>query len=142
MLWGGAFVAAKMLVEELSPLSAASIRFIMATMVLAPVLFYVEGKKSLVKFKELPLLIGAALTGIFLYNICFFQGIKLTSAINGSLLVASGPTVTALLASLIIKEPLKSNQILGLFISFLGVLIIITKGSLAVLTIVAISIYL
>jgi drug/metabolite transporter (DMT)-like permease len=131
--WGGAFVAAKVVVQELSPALAASIRFILATIVLIPVLLWKEGKNALVNVKELPILAAAGFTGIFLYNLFFFKGLLLTSAINGSLLVAAGPTITAVLAWVLIKEPLRKNQVIGLAISFAGVLTIISKGSLAAL---------
>ena len=92
--WGGAFVAAKIAVQEFTPLVAATLRFIMAFMVLAPVLAWREGRGALVKIRDWPLLIAAAFTGIILYHLFFFQGLRLTSPIEGSLIVAACPAVT------------------------------------------------
>ena len=128
--WGGAFITAKIAVAELAPMTAAFLRFSIASLCLFPILLYKEGKTAKAQKEDLPWLMLLGLTGIFGYNIFFFYGLKYTSAINGSLIVASNPGITVVLAALILKERLKLAQILGLIISFIGVIFVISKGSL------------
>ncbi|MGI6552019.1 MAG: DMT family transporter [Clostridia bacterium] len=132
--WGGAFVAAKIAVQEFTPLAAAALRFTMAFLVLAPILAWKEGRKALVKVRDWPLLVAAALSGIFFYNLFFFQGLKLTSPVNGSLIVAACPAVTVAFSRLLLKEKISLRQIGGLLISLLGVAIIVSRGSFQVLS--------
>ncbi|KUO51465.1 MAG: hypothetical protein APF76_13965 [Desulfitibacter sp. BRH_c19] len=131
--WGASFVAARYAVQELHPLIAASWRFILAFIVLLPILIAKEGKSSLVSVRDLPLLFAAGFTGIVLYNVCFFTGLKTTYAINGSLIVATGPVITALLSSWFLKEKVTIKHWLGLLLSISGVIVIISLGSMEVL---------
>ena len=131
--WGASFVAARYAVQELHPLIAASWRFILAFIVLLPILIVKEGKSSLVSVRDLPLLFAASFTGIVLYNICFFTGLKTTYAINGSLIVATGPVFTALLSSWFLKERITIKHWLGVLLSISGVIVIISLGSIEVL---------
>jgi len=98
--WGGAFVAAEHLVTELPPITAATLRFGLAGVILMIIVF-IQGKFDIgsVKKQWLPLLL-MAITGIFGYNLFFFIGLNLTSAINGSLIVATSPVLLTLGARL------------------------------------------
>ncbi|WP_028307560.1 DMT family transporter [Desulfitibacter alkalitolerans] len=131
--WGASFVAGRYAVGELHPLVAASSRFILAFLVLLPILILKEGRNILVSLRDLPLLFAAGLTGIVIYNICFFTGLKYTYALNGSLIVAAGPVFTALLSSWILKEEVTIRHWLGVLLSIAGVLFIISSGSIEVL---------
>lgn len=127
--WGGAFVAAKYVVLELPPSVAAALRFTLAFLVLLVFLIAKEGRNAWVHPKDWLLLWAAALTGIVFYNLFFFTGLIYTSPINGSLLVATGPVITTIISGLFLKEQINRRQILGLFLSIVGVIIIISRGS-------------
>ncbi len=131
--WGGAFVAAKFVVLELHPTVAAALRFTLAFLVLLVFLIAREGKQAWVHPKEWLLLWGAALTGIAFYNILFFTGLIYTSPVNGSLLVATGPVITTIISGVFLKEAISNKQIAGLILSIIGVIIIISRGSLGTL---------
>lgn len=131
--WGGAFVAAKIVVQQLPPTLAAALRFTLAFSVLLVALIIKEGKKAWVPPRDWALLIAAALTGIALYNIFFFTGMIYTSPINGSLIVSSGPVMTTLISGLLFKERITGRQSLGLFLSLDGVAVIISQGSWSIL---------
>jgi drug/metabolite transporter (DMT)-like permease len=133
IIWGGTFVAAKVVVAELHPLVAASTRYVLAFLILLPFMIYAEGRRARIAVKDIPLLAALGTTGIFLYNAFFFGGLQWTSATNGSLLVATGPSVTAILSALFLKERLTLTKVVGLVMSLIGVIIIVTSGSLGVL---------
>ncbi|WP_170292079.1 DMT family transporter [Heliobacterium mobile] len=138
--WGGTFVAAKLAVLEAPPFHAASFRFTLATLVLfSLVVLQWWGKGRQEPFpiprgsRQIFGLFSLGLTGIFLYNAAFFTGLKFTSAANGSLVIAINPLVTALLSAVMLKERLRPSQVTGLVISFIGVVTVISRGSLEVL---------
>ncbi|HLR52209.1 MAG TPA: EamA family transporter [Candidatus Avamphibacillus sp.] len=132
--WGGAFVAAEHLVTELPPITAATLRFGLAGVILMIIVF-IQGKFDIgsVKKQWLPLLL-MAITGIFGYNLFFFIGLNLTSAINGSLIVATSPVLLTLGAVIFLNERWNKELGLGLVLSLIGVTIVISEGSLDILT--------
>lgn len=137
--WGGSFVAAKIVVTQLPPTLAAAIRFTLAFALLLIILIAKEGRNAWVHPKDWLLFLGAAITGIAFYNIFFFTGMQYTSSVNGSLIVATGPVVTALLSAPLLKERIHSKHLLGLFLSLIGVGIIVSRGSWGVLKELAIN---
>lgn len=131
--WGGAFVAAEHLVMEVSPLVAASFRFLLAGLLLfifAPM----KGQFDFMTFKKRWRSITLmGLTGIFGYNMFFFYGLQTTSAINGSLIIATTPAFMTLGAVFLFKERWNKYIGLGIILSFIGVTVVISKGQIATL---------
>ncbi|CCO09369.1 DMT family transporter [Desulforamulus hydrothermalis] len=126
--WGGAFVAAKMVVGEIPALVAAALRFWLAFLCLLPFMLVQEGRKAKISSKDWPALVFLGFSGIFLYNILFFNGLRVSAAMDGSLLVACGPVLTALLSAFFLQEPLHWRQAAGFLVSLGGVVVIVTKG--------------
>jgi len=128
--WGGAFVAAEHIITEIHPLIAAAFRFLMAGLLLLIIIFK-SGQFSQQSFKKRWILITLmALTGIFGYNIFFFYGLQMTSAINGSLIIATTPSFMTLGAVLFFKERWNKYIGLGIILSFIGVVVVLTEGQL------------
>lgn len=130
IFWGGAFVAAKFVVQELPPFTVAAIRFALATLCLWPLMYYREGEKAKLGKQDLLGMLVLGLSGIFGYNALFFCGLQFTSATNGSLIVATNPIITLLLAAVFLKEKISWQKALGIAISFIGVTFVITNGNL------------
>jgi len=131
LTWGGAFVAGRFTVGEVGPFTVAFWRFAIASAVLWGFLRF-TGQSVKIKHTEWWLLIPLGLTGIFIYNALFFTGLKYTTAINGSLIIATNPVVTTIIAALILRETVSWRQILGILVSFSGVAMVVTGGSLDV----------
>ncbi|MBJ6798858.1 DMT family transporter [Geomonas propionica] len=136
--WGGTFVAARLAVKEAPPFFAATCRFtVAATCLIALTAWYAskEGKSFPVPAggRQLALLFSLGVTGIFCYNAVFFTGLKLTTATSGALIVAINPLLTAVLSALWLRERVNLTQGVGLLVSLLGVSVVISKGSWAVL---------
>jgi drug/metabolite transporter (DMT)-like permease len=137
--WGGTFVAGKWAVREAPPLFVALLRFSIATAALFALLAWRRLRNG-----DAPASTpnGAAqwarvfclgLTGVFLYNVLFLEGLSLTTATNGSLIVALNPLLTALLSAAWLKEPVRPIQVGGLCLALAGVGVVVTNGSLDVL---------
>lgn len=133
LFWGGAFVAAEHIITEISPLVAASFRFLLAGILLL-LLALISGQFNRHMFKKRWLTIALmGLTGIFGYNVFFFYGLQTTSAINGSLIIATTPAFMTLGAVLLFKEQWNKYIGLGIILSFIGVTVVISKGQLSTL---------
>ena len=58
-----------------------------------------------------------------------YQGLRLTTATNAALLNAASPIAIALLAAMFLKEKMSSKMLLGILISTVGVVVIVSRGS-------------
>lgn len=127
-LWGGTFIAGRLLTEVLSPYSAAFLRFVIATISLAGLM--------LIKKEPFPkpslhdcfgyFLLG--LSGIFLYNIFFFSGLHLINAGRASLIIATTPLIITLFSTLFMGTSLSLVKSTGILVSFFGAILVITNG--------------
>ncbi len=130
MFWGANFNLAGIVLTDLPPMEAAAGRFVLAALImLAITLYRGEGVAMLRTARHHGLKLAAiGVVGIAGFNLFFFDAMQTTSAINGSLIMASNPLVTALLASILLKEKLPRRQIAAMPVAFAGVACVILGG--------------
>ena len=130
-MWGGTWIAGRIIAQELSaPLAAPAIRFLLAGLVLAGVALLGEGHIPRPQNgRDWGVVTGLAMTGIFLYALCFFYGLKHISAGRGALVVALTPVVVALAAWFLGQERMTPVKLAGVAIAMLGCLTVIGKGN-------------
>jgi len=129
-IWGGTFVVVKHALAEHGPMKLATMRYVLATLALVPLVW--QRERSALKPHAgdwVPFVITGGLS-VFIYQTCFFQGMKLSSPVNGALVIAANPMMTALLAALFLREQLRLAQKIGIMLSFVGEVIVISQGSL------------
>lgn len=127
MIWGGTFVAGRFLADSLSPLFAASLRFLLASVAL--LLFMLLARVPLARpsarqWLQLALL---GFFGIFFYNLCFFYGLHYINASRASLIVALNPAVIGLASWLLFKERLSRAKVIGIAICIAGASLVIVS---------------
>ena len=137
IFWGIQPLCIKILVSSWSPPALTSVRYLLISMILFAIIYF----KNPISFKEniIPpkscwlslLLMG--LTGIAINNVSQFTGLKFSTITNCTLIAATGPAITAVVAMIFVKERLKGLQWIGIIISFIGVIFLITKGSIDIL---------
>lgn len=126
--WGGTFVAGRFLAGNIHPVSSAFFRFLIASLFLLLAVWRLEGRLPKLSMRQ-ALAIGAlGLTGIFAYNLFFFNGLTLIGAGRAALIIALNPVAITLCSALIYKEVLPLSRIVGIPLSVVGALIVITKG--------------
>lgn len=128
LFWGGTFVAGRAVAGSTPGVLAATIRFAIAAPLLLLVAWRFEGGLPRLNLRQLLLTFGLGLTGIFLYNLCFFAALEEIPAGRSALFVAFNPIVTALLLSLVLRERLTPVKWLGIGTAFIGAAIIVTRG--------------
>lgn len=130
LFWGGAFGATKHVITEIAPLTAATLRFSLASiLLLIIIIFKSEWKINFLNRSSIGI-VFMSLTGIFGYNAFFFESMKYTSAINGSLIMATTPVFVTIGAFFFLKESWNTRIGVGLLLSLFGVILVIIKGSL------------
>jgi drug/metabolite transporter (DMT)-like permease len=145
LLWfsiftGATFNLAKYTIDFFSAFSAASWRFGLASITMVVILILRER----VRFASLKengwMYIVLGMIGIFGFNALFFLGMKFTSAVNGSLIMATNPLLTTMFSRVILNTPITKHQGAGVGFSLLGVVLVITQGSWQVISHLSFSI--
>ena len=131
LFWSGNFVIGRLAsVESLvSPLSLGFYRWVIAFIILTPFCF----SKA---FKELPLLkkqpgmiFLIILTGPTLFNTLVYLGLTATTVINALLIISTTPMLIILFNKILYRIDTNLYQMIGIFISLLGVSFVIAKGN-------------
>ncbi len=125
MIWGGTFVAGRFLASGLSPLLAASLRFLLASLALLGFMALARIPLARPSFRQLGQLALLGFFGIFFYNLCFFLGLQQINASRASLIVALNPAVIALASWALFKERLERRQWLGIGLCLGGAALVI-----------------
>ncbi|KGR79929.1 DMT family transporter [Ureibacillus manganicus] len=130
LLWGGNFVIGRAVTGEIPPLTLSLLRWCLAFLIFLPIAFkYV--KRDWPKIKEhWKIVILFALTGVASFNALVYIGVYYTTSINASLMNSLTPIFLYILSFIFLKVNVSRNQIIGTAISLIGVLFILTKGSL------------
>ncbi len=129
VFWGGTFIAARVVSQDVGPFSAAFFRFFIASAFLLLVAVKFEGGLPRLNAKQVIAVILLGMTGVVAYNVFFFSGLKSIAAGRASLIIATNPVFIALFAALIFKERLTLLNGAGILLCATGALIVISKGN-------------
>ncbi len=129
IFWGLNFHFAKMMLQEAHFIEAGFWRYLFGVVPL----FVLAFRKMAPVQDVLKNITGVLLVGVvclFGFNLFFFLGLMYSPAINGSLIVSLTPALTLLYSNRILKTSLRLQELIGVSISFLGVLYLILKGNI------------
>ena len=128
LFWSGNFVLARAIHADIPPLALSFWRWVIAFFLLLP--FVIKPLKQ-----QWPLLkaqwqriVLLALTGISGFNSLVYLGTQYTSATNALLINAFIPVLTILLSVLFLHLHLARSQFIGVSISIVGVMVILSRG--------------
>lgn len=129
VVWGGGFVASKVVVANLPVFTSLVLRFSFGLAILAPMAWFTERKGLIPQREKLPALAFLGLTGLTANNGFLLTGLKTAPASVGSLIAGANPMAIALLAHAVLKEQLVFRQWVGIPISFAGVMVVLWHGA-------------
>ena len=90
---GSSVVAGKLLAQSFPVFLASELRFLVATIIMVPILIRIEGFPSIQK-REMLILFLQGLFGVFLYSIFMLYGLTFTTAIEAGIITSTIPAVT------------------------------------------------
>jgi drug/metabolite transporter (DMT)-like permease len=127
--WATNIVLGRYLRDDIGPLTLGAARFLIASLLFA-VLLQRQPPEERRLGRDRRLLLGMAfIVGAFAPTL--YLGLRFTTAINATLINGLGPLITGLLAALLIQEPMSRRQASGAIAGLVGVIVLISGGSLA-----------
>ncbi|MCP4673477.1 MAG: EamA family transporter [Desulfobacula sp.] len=119
IFWASAFVGIRHAVLEYHPFELALFRYTVASMTL--LIFVLIKRIRLPEIKDLVHFFISGVIGISVYNISLNYGELTTTAGEACFIVNMAPLFTSLMGFYFLKEKIRVNFVIGLFISFSGV---------------------
>ena len=130
LFWAGNAVLARALVGEFPPLALSFWRWALAFVLLAPFAARSAWRHRAVIRTHLSMLAWTSLLGVGCYNSLQYLALQTSSALNTTLIGASGPTITLLLGAAFFSSSVARRQWIGAAVSLTGVLWVIARGEL------------
>ncbi len=134
VVWGASFIATKVALQDVSPITIVWLRFAMGLLVLGAAVA-LRKQFSLPKKNEWGYFALLGFLGITFHQWLQSNGLQTSEAGTTAWIVATTPVFMALLGWLILKEGLTLLKILGIGLAFVGVLLVVSDGNLASISI-------
>lgn len=121
------FIVGKIIAATLDPAALTLVRFIIAALILLPIIALRHGvqttRKALLRY-------GLISGSLVIFFWCMFLSLRYTSALNTSVLFTLVPGLSGMYAALIVKERLDRARLLALSIGLVGAIWVIFRGDL------------
>jgi drug/metabolite transporter (DMT)-like permease len=126
---GSSVVVAKVIVADFPIFLANELRFLIASSILLPMVFVrCDGRPSYTK-RERRILVAQALTGVFLFNVCLFYGVRLTTAAEAGIITSTTPIVVAAIGVVFLDETATRKTILAVCLAVIGLVSLEVLGT-------------
>jgi len=125
LIYGANYCIAKTVMPE--PLAANT--FIVLRALGAAILFWIVAAKKITwpDRSDGWRFLVCALTGVCINQLCFFNGLALTSPINSSIMMTSNPILVMLISMVVLRQRMNTTRILGITMGALGAIILLTS---------------
>lgn len=127
--WGGSFIATKVALREISPVTVVWLRFAIGVVILGASVIR-RKQWAIPRRSELGYFAFLGFLGITFHQWLQSTGLVTSQATTTAWIIATTPVFIAALGALVLKERLGWAQIFGIALAALGVLLILTKGNL------------
>ena len=133
LLWAGNWVLGRALRDAVDPISLNFYRWVISILVLAP--FALPGlaaKRDVIR-RHFGILAFLALIGVSIFQSLVYLGLRSTTTVNAVLINCAAPLFILLGAWALDRERATLRQLAGILVSVTGILVILSRGELAVL---------
>lgn len=127
--WASNAALGRWLRDDVGPLTLTALRFTVATAFFG----YLLRGRSPDEWRygrDKWWLLAMGLAGVVFFSPLLYLGLRYSTAVNCSLIQGFSPLITALIAGLIIQEPVSRGQMTGAILGLIGVVGLISGGSL------------
>lgn len=128
IFWGASFAGAKIALEQASPLMVMFLRFVFSLIILLPVAFFC-GELKLPSAKQALVLAFMGFMGFFFHIGIQTVAMQTSGSATANWQMAAAPAITAMLASVFLKEKLRRDAAAGIVLAFVGVMLVLGLGT-------------
>ena len=129
IVWGASFIATKLALRDLSPVTVVWLRFAIGVIILG-IAMRMRHQFSLPKMQEWPYFVLLGFLGITFHQWLQSTGLLTVQASTTAWIVATTPVFIAILSWLFLHEKLNWLQVSGIILAALGVLLVVSKGNI------------
>jgi drug/metabolite transporter (DMT)-like permease len=131
LLFGLNYVIAKGIMPDFMSPKAIILLRVLVTMIVFNIIHLLFIKEK-VKRKDLWRFAILGLFGVFINQFLFFEGLNLSTPINSSLIVTTGPIMAFIFSYIILKERISSSKLIGIILGTSGAsMLILLAGKLS-----------
>lgn len=128
LFWSGNFIVGRALKGSVDPVPLNFWRWTVALVLLLPSSYAGLLRHRAIIRSHWKLIAALGFTGIAAFHTCVYQALTQTTAINALIILSTSPMVIVLLSWAFFREGIRAAQGLGLLVSFLGALVLISRG--------------
>jgi drug/metabolite transporter (DMT)-like permease len=129
LLWSLNYVAGKIALRTVDPVTLACFRLVLAALVMLPIYFaQPQRKRTPLKASDIWPFTYLGFLGVILNQGLFTVGLNYTTSNHSAVIIAIGPVIVLLLARAFGLEVFTAGKILGMAISFVGVFLLETEN--------------
>ncbi len=127
LFWAGNFIVGKAVSDQHIPIGLSFWRWFLATLIFTPFVIKAIIKEKDIILKHLSKIVILSLLSISAFNSLAYISLQYTSALNATILNSFIPIFILIIVSLFFKEKISKYQVVGIFISLLGVFVILSR---------------
>lgn len=127
-IWGGSFASTKYALAQAEPMVVLWLKFVLAMPLLFAGLLWEGSLRLPTKGEVLPLFL-MGFQGIFFNQAIQSYAMKTAGAGNANWMMIATPALVAIIGRIFLKEKMSRKGVYGLFLSALGVAIVIQRGT-------------
>lgn len=130
LFWSGNFIVGRLVRNDIPPVTLTFTRWLIAACCILPFAWKYM-KKDVPRYRAfIPRIIAVSVSGIVAFSLLVYVGLHYTSSTNALLLNSCIPVLIMLFAAIFYGQRLLIKQMIGVIISFVGVLTLIFQGSI------------
>jgi drug/metabolite transporter (DMT)-like permease len=130
LFWAGNFLFGSVVVDQLSPFLMTALRWAAATPLLIALAIVVERPRWRDALGEWPMHLLLAALGLVGFCIFSYEALLHTTPTDAAVVGAINPAIIAVVAGLIARERVGARRSIGIAVSLVGVLVVISGGDL------------
>lgn len=128
LVWGGTFIAGRIMEPGANPIVTAFVRFLIATVLLVLLCVVTKKPLKLPSWKVFWLQALLGFVGIFLYTIIFHLGLQMVPAGKASIIVTTSSIFVTIMAAVFYKERMTVIKAVGVIMAVAGTFIVVSRG--------------
>jgi drug/metabolite transporter (DMT)-like permease len=126
VLWSLNYIAGKIALRTMDPVTLACFRLVLAALVMLPV-YFCQQKRTPLKAVDIWPFTYLGLLGVILNQGLFTVGLNFTTSDHSAVIIAIGPIFVLLFARVLKLEVFTAGKLLGMATSFVGVFLLETE---------------